>query len=358
MALNTAVRIIDADGHIMEDLAAINEFMPSPFKDYAPSRFTQLFPPLDHLHSARLSSVPPGSFSRVGPEGWSDFLDDIGIETTVLYPTGALSYGKIVSTEWAIAATRAYNDWLYETYLRRSPRFKGMGLIPLQEPEAAVEELRRIVQDLGMCGAFLPSTGLKAHLGSKEYWPVYQEADRLGCCLSVHGGCHSGLGFDDMNVYTAVNALGHPFGLLISFSAIVFNGIFDKFPNVKFAFLEGGVAWFLMAFERLDGAHASHVQYDPLAQYGPKANERAGDYILKHIKAGRIFVGCEGDEPTLPYAVKMFGSGPFMYSSDFPHEVTNESCREEIQKLLASEELAQADKEAVLYRNAERFYAL
>ena len=166
------------------------------------------------------------------------------------------------------------------------------------------------------------------------------------------------MGFDDINVYTPVNALGHPFGLLISFSAILFNGIFDKFPNIKIAFLEGGVAWFILAFERLDSSHATHVQYDPLGQYGPKGNERAGAYILEHVKAGRIFVGCEGDEAGLPYAVNMFGSSPFMYSSDFPHEVTIETCKEEIRELLASEELTQLDKEAVLYRNAERFYAL
>ena len=37
-----------------------------------------------------------------------------------------------------------------------------------------------------MLGAVLPSNGLKGNLGSKEYWPVYEEADRLGCVLAVH----------------------------------------------------------------------------------------------------------------------------------------------------------------------------
>ena len=108
-----------------------------------------------------------------------------------------------------------------------------MALIPLQDPAAAVEELRRAVQDLGMRGAILPSTGLKSHLGAKEYWPVYAEAERLGCCLAVHGGCHSGLGMDDLNVYTPVHALGHPYGMGIAFAGIVFNGICDKFPGIR-----------------------------------------------------------------------------------------------------------------------------
>ena len=38
-----------------------------------------------------------------------------------------------------------------------------------------------------MAGAMLPTRGLPNHLGAKEYWPVYEEADRLGCCLAVHG---------------------------------------------------------------------------------------------------------------------------------------------------------------------------
>ena len=136
-----------------------------------------------------------------------------------------------------------------------------MGLIPMQEPAAAVEELTRVVEELGFLGAMLPSMGLANHLGSKEYWPVYKEAERLGCSLSIHGGCHSGMGFDHLNVYAPVHAMGHPMGIMISLAGIVFNGIFDRFPGIRIAFLEGGVAWFLMAMERFDGSHASHSEY-------------------------------------------------------------------------------------------------
>ena len=51
---------------------------------------------MDHLHSGRAVETPPQRDGRapVGPKGWLDFLDDIGIEWTVMYPTVALSYGK------------------------------------------------------------------------------------------------------------------------------------------------------------------------------------------------------------------------------------------------------------------------
>jgi predicted TIM-barrel fold metal-dependent hydrolase len=348
--------IIDGDGHVMEDQNAIARSMPEQFA--AMYRRGAVFPPLDHLHLAG-GQTPPGSFRQVGADGWSEFMDDIGLRASVLYPTAGLAYGRIVNRDWALAATRAYNDWLYDTYLKVSPRFKGMALIPLQEPDAAIEELRHAVNDLGMCGAMLPSTGLSEPLGAKQFWPVYAEAERLGCCLAIHGGSHNGMGLDYLNVHAGVHGLGHPFGILISFASIVLNGVFDKFPSSRIAFLEAGVAWLFMAMERLHGSYASHVTDDPrqeLFQLHP--GEKVSGYIARQIAEGRLFVGVEGDEPLLAQAVKSVGNQPFLYSSDFPHEVNNETCREEIAELLENDELTQADKDAILHDNAERFYRL
>ncbi len=358
MASVNLERIIDGDGHIFEDFEAILKFMPPIYDDLRNIRRRGVFPPLDHMHS-QPSINPPGSFQDPGPEGWMDFLQDVGIDTAVLYPTVGLSYGRIIDLDWSIAVTKAYNNWLYETYLKDNPRFKGMGLIPMQEPEAAVVELRRVVQDLGMCGAMLPSTGLKAHLGSKEYWPIYAEADRLGCCLAVHGGSHSGLGFDDLNVFAATHAMGHPFGITISFAGMLFNGIFDRFPNVRLAFLEGGVGWFVMALERFSSSYKSHIPYDPRGEsFRLAPRETVSDYIVKQVKAGRLFVGVEGDEAALPYLVNTVGNEAFMFSSDFPHEVNNATCKDAIRELLKKEDLTSADKAAILHGNAERFYNL
>jgi predicted TIM-barrel fold metal-dependent hydrolase len=350
------MKVIDGDGHVFEDSDELGKFLPDDLRRAAPP--DRWFPPLDHFH-AFIGQTPPGSFRRdTKVDGWIDFMDDVGIDSAVLYTTGGLAVGKIFHRDWAIALTKAYNDWLHEAYLSKSPRFRGMALIPMQEPEAAVVELRRAVTELGFCGAMLPSTGLKDHLGAKEYWPVYAEADRLGCALGVHGGAHSGLGFDQMNVYTPVGGMGHPLGLLINFSGIVFNGVLDRYPNAKFGFMEGGVAWLLVALERFDRAHETHIQYNPRGELSPAPDEVVSDYISRHVKAGRLYVGCEGDEPGLAFACSQVGSEMFVYSSDFPHEVNNAMCREELAELIECAELSEADKENVLHANAERFYAL
>lgn len=351
-----AMRIIDADGHVIEDIAGIERYLPPAHRAHAGKFLSTLFPPMDHFHAAHLVTVPPEILNRgpVGFEGWMRFLDEVGIEKTVLYPTVGLGYGKMVSLDWMQAATRAYNDWISETYLERSDRFQALGLLPLRDPEAALKELRRIVTELGMAGAMLPSTGLAYPLGAHEYWPVYEEANRLRCCLGIHGGGHSGLGFDQLNIFSAIHALGHPIGIMIAFASMLFNGVFDRYPGMRVGFMEAGVAWILTMLERCDGSYKSQPSADALIEL--KKGESVRQHILDLIGNGRIFIGCEGDEPELAATIKVVGNRPFVFSSDFPHEVTAGSCREEIAELMGNEAIGQADKAAILAGNAERLY--
>ena len=178
----------------------------------------------------------------------------------------------------------------------------------MQEPDAAVAELRRIVEELGMCGACLPSTGTKSHLGSKEYWPIYAEADRLGCCLAVHGGNHIGLGFDHMNVFAPAHAIGHPLGMMINLGGMVFNGVFDRYPNLRVAYLEGGVAWLLLCMERFDSSYHTNTPINLRGDLLQLDDEkRPSEYIAKLAGEGRISVGCEGDELMLSRAIRLVG---------------------------------------------------
>jgi len=159
------MRVIDADGHVNDRLRMeeVAKYMPKG------NQFPPVFPELDHLHTYFLRKnravIRTGN---PGPKEWIEFIDNTGIEWTVVYPTSGLAVGRIVNEDWAIAACKAYNNWLYDRFLNISPRIKGMALIPLQNVDSAVEELNRAVKQLGMLGAMLPSNGegLKTHLGS------------------------------------------------------------------------------------------------------------------------------------------------------------------------------------------------
>jgi uncharacterized protein len=356
--------IIDGDGHVIEGRAGLDlvDFLPDPYRSARVSH--GIFPDFDNHHIEPVqyiagSGVDMLAHSPVGPKEWSNFLSEVGIAASVLYPSTGLAVGAITSRDWAIAVTRAYNDWLHSTYLKADPAFHGMALLPLQDPDAAVDELRRAVKELGMRGAMLPANGLRAPLGSKEFWPVYAEADHLGCALAIHGGSTSGLGFDGLEIRPAAHALAHPFAVLISLTSLIFNGVFDHHPGLRVGFLEGGVAWLLLACERFDRSYGTHVPYNPRGELlNLREGQRVLDYLAELAREGRVVIGCEGDEDDLTRAVTLLGSQAFMFSSDFPHEVSPEMCKEEIRELQELEGLSESQKSDILGETARRFYRL
>ena len=353
------MRVIDADGHVNDYAAGeeIAKYMPEG------NRSSVIFPVLDHLHWQYLRKYRDG-IGNPGPKEWDTFLEQSGIECTVVYPSAGLAVGRIVDGQWAIAACRAYNSWLYEKFVNASPKIKGMALIPVQDVEAAVEELRRAIKELGMRGAMLPSNGegIKGHLGAKVYWPLYEEAEKLGCCLAVHGGCHHHFGMDSFSTYYPIHALGHPFGIMVQAASMLAHGIFDRFPKLRVAFLEGGATWVPFFMDRIDRSYnKAHFQVDLTGELliGPKQDEKASDYFKRHIQEGRIFVGFDCDDSGLGFAVRKAGREPFLFASDFPHEIFDaEVCRHELNELLSREDLTLEDKEAVVGGNAAKLYKL
>ena len=270
---------VDADGHIMEPESELNEFVDDAFLGRGRLSFRQMLPSLDRFHTPRTRTVEQqGTFDAgVGPERWLEFLEKTGIECSVLYPTAGLSYGQVHFPEWAAAYARAYNDWLADRYMKFSDRFKGVALIPLQDVAASVAELRRAVGDLGMVAAMLPSNGLDRHFGSEQFWPLYEEAEKLGCALAVHGGCYGDLGFNSFKVFPATRALGMPFPLAIHMTGMMSEGVFDRFPDLRVGFLEGGTAWIPLVLDRLNRE----------VEYGGLRLERAP---IDYFRSGRVFI--------------------------------------------------------------------
>ena len=87
---------------------------------------------------------------------------------------------------------------------------------------------------------------------------------------------------DYLTPFAPINALGHPFGLMIAFAGIIFNGIFDKFPNLRIGFMEGGVSWLQMCIERFERSWETHIQYDGRQEY---IQLEPGDYCKRIHRA-------------------------------------------------------------------------
>jgi uncharacterized protein len=351
------IQIIDADGHINDHSEGdeIAKYMPKG------NQLSRLFPEFDHLHFRYLKQHRRATGNPTA-EDWSEFLDQTGISWTVLYPTAGLAVGRIVAEEWAILACRAYNTWLFEKFLTRNQRLNGMALLPIQNVDEAIRELHRAVTQWRMLGGMLPSNGeaIQGHLGNKIYWPLYEEAEKLGCALAVHVGCLHHMGLDSFSTYYPAHALGHPFSLMIQAAGMLAHGVFERFPNLRVAFLEGGATWLPFMLDRLDRSyHDGHRQLDLEGNLigGPRQNEKASDYLKKQLGAGRIFVGFDCDDDGLNTAIGKGGRESFLFGSDFPHEVFDaKKCRHEIDELLERDDLTEGDKESVLGGNALRFY--
>jgi predicted TIM-barrel fold metal-dependent hydrolase len=339
-------------------LDGIWDLMAEPYKNDRRKPGQSMFP-FDHLHTP-FGQTPPQSMTTRKTEfsEWVEFAKELNLEAAVLYPGWALGHGRITNANWAIAATRAYNDWLYKAYLSRSSIFKGLAVTPMQRPSAAAAELRRAVTELGFVGAVLPPNGLRGYIGDAEYWPVYEAANELGCCIAVHGGLHQDMGLNYMQYFAPVHALGHPFGIMISFASLLFNGVFERFPNVRFSFMESGVAWLSLILERFGSSSDAFKPWDIAAEPFQLTGKAVTAYIIDLLKSGRIFVGVEGDEHGLAEAIRNFGPQPFIFSSDFPHEVNVESCKHEVAELLENDEIAEGGKRAILRDNALTLYGI
>lgn len=349
--------VIDADGHVIEDQSIV-DYIEEPYRSKASKRIlTRVFPSLDfhHLGLNYLSDGAFGGGKPVGPKDWQSFVEFAGFEYSVLYPTWGLAMGNISHPDWACAVAHAYNSWLHDQYLTIEPKLKGMALIPLQDPAQAVVELRRAVTELGMLGAMLPSRGLPMDLGHKTYWPVYAEAEKLGCALAVHGGCHHGMGLDTFEAFVPIAGLGHPFSLMIAFSGMVYHGVFDMFPKLRVGFLEGGAGWLTFWMGRLDRCHGYFGEFNPQGTYhGPGPERKPSEYG----RSDRVFVGCEGAEDGLAYQIQRAGNHHFLFASDFPHEIGPEDIRHEVDEVEENTELNDDDKSAILADNARRFYQI
>jgi len=350
MAVARRDPVIDADGHVFESDAEIYEYLPAPYRGREILFATPFFPTLDGFHrqAQRVTDGRSGVLEIPTAEDWLEYLDHANIAVSVLFPTGGLGFGMLSDPTWASALAHGYNDYLYDRFLRFDPqRLKGMALIPLQDPQQAIAELRRAVGDLGMVGALLPAAGLREALGHRSYWPIYAAAEELGCILAIHGGPSTGLGLDKLQKLIEVRTLTHGFGQMTQMTSLMFEGVFDAFPRLKFAFCEAGCGWVPYLAERLDLEYKNRRVQAPDLKMAPS----------EHLQSGRIFLHAELGERGLAPGIELFGENVFFGASDYPHEPKHEF-PEVIEEFMEREDIPATAKRKILWDNPIAMYGL
>lgn len=339
-----AYAMIDGDGHVQEHDDEIREYLNEPARSGIKqvSNFP-FFPTLDGYQRDFFRAVQGMHPGYVGAEEWLSFMDETGIESTVLYPTAGLSVGMIQDPDWAVLVSKAYNDWMYDRYQKRSPRMLGVALLPLQDVEESVKELTRCVEELGMVAAMLPANsadmGIRKPLGDRSFWPIYAEAQRLNVPLAVHGAPSIGLGTNFLERTEAV-LLEHPLALMIQASSMLLSGMYDEFPRLKMAYLEADTGWVPYLIDRLTG----------------RAKEGVTDPI-DIMTSGRIYLSCQSGERSLRYAIERLSDEVILYASDYWHETPPEIV-EDIEILRNRDDLSDDNKRNIFRNNTIRFYEL
>jgi hypothetical protein len=340
-------RVIDADGHCVENDAQIQEFAEyrgKSLKNADRSCFAY-FPSLDGWFRAASDRIAAGD-----PESWVSFLGDTGMEMTFLYPTAGLAFGLVQDRDWAVGLAKGYNDWLYTMYTKRDSRLQGVALLPHLDVPAAVAELRRVVRELGMRGAVLPAaTGMAKAFGHPDFDPLWEEAVRLDVPIGFHGAPSKGFGFDFFDTFIKAHTLEHPFAILIQFTSMMFDGVFERFPRLRVAFLECGAGWVPYMMDRMDEEWEKRGK-----RWAPSLRKKPSEYI----REGEIYFSCEVEERTLPTVVELVGEDRIFFASDYPHERARSDFLHDIPEFIGRTDLSDTVKEKILLHNARRFYRL
>ena len=342
------IPVIDADGHVLENEKEIELYFEGDYKGVKRSGVFSLFPSLDGWPRGFVRGLDKISSTPV--KVWIDFIDKAKLGAAVLYPTAGLSFGLIQDPDWACVVARAYNNWLYDRFCKIDSRLKGVAILPVHNPKEAVAELRHAVTEQKMVAGLLPAvTMLNKGYGHSDFYPIYDEAQKLNVPLAVHGAVSRGLGFDFLQTMSMIHTLEHPIAQMIQLTSVVLDGVFDVFPKLRMGFLEAGAGWIPYMMDRMD--EKFHI--DRKRKHFPLSKLPS-----EYFKTGNIYATCETDEKILDAVVREMGEDFIMYPTDFPHEREAGEFAKDIPEFLERPDLSESAKKKILSENAKRFYAM
>ena len=245
------------------------------------------------------------------------------------------------SPERGIKLAQLSNDGFAETIAEHPDRFTALATLPLQDPTAAVEELERAVEELGLTGAMLLSNVNGKPLDAPEFDPVLAKAEKLDVPLYIHPT--SPINDKCMLDYRLVPIMGFGIDTSLATLRLVFSGALKRHPRLKLAASHvGGVFPHLRG--RIDvGFHAypeckEHIS-EPPSKY------------LKEVWMDSIIY----DNDVLMSALAFCGAGKMMLGTDHPHQIGDiQNAVNRIEALPISDE----DKELILGENARRLLKL
>ena len=279
---------------------------------YSGSYFPRVSPAAARTDAWPPNGKPPGSdlpFLR------EQLLDLWSIEVGILNPIVDENCPSQLHSEYGAALATAINDWQIDEWLDPEPRLRASMVVPSEDGELAAAEIdrragdRRFVQVLLLARTSEP-------LGRRKYWKMYEAAQRHRLPIGVHFG---GLGGH------AITGAGWPYfyledhvGMPQTFQAhiisLVFEGVFERFPELKIVLIEGGLAWLPPLMWRMDRA------WERLRAEVPHVRRPPSEYVREHFWITTQPMEEPPNRSHFPQLLNQLDmNDKLMFATDYPH---------------------------------------
>jgi len=262
-------------------------------------------------------------------------LKELGVDTQVLTLTTPGTHVEKPAT--AVKFATLVNDAFAEVARSRAGRFTALATLPLNDPAASVKELERACRVLGFRGAMLFSNVNGIGLNDARFWPLYEAANDLGAVLYIHP-THP-VGVEAMTDFWLMPLVGFLMDTTLAAAKIVFSGIPERFPKIRWALCHLGGAIPYLA-ERLDRGFEAFSECRANIPRPPSDYLRQFYYDTVNFNAG-----------ALKLAIAFAGVDHIMAGSDYPHQIGS------IPKMIESIrglDISEADRAAIFGGNATR----
>jgi predicted TIM-barrel fold metal-dependent hydrolase len=324
------VPVVDCDCHVYETTATAeiasyiqNPAVRRPFERYTQSMVMHAFMPGnlgDRNVAGRIKTdldmrLPAGAYAGAHPiaAGLLHSMEQMAIDYAILFPTPMLTLGTHPQPEMEVELARAYNRWLVERVLVASPRIRTMAYLPMSDPDASVAFIEEFGERPGILG-FMVTAVRYQPIHQNRFMRVFAALDERALPLAFHSGPNwSDRPFEQLNRFMSAHALGFPFYAMIQLTNIVVNGIQERFPRIRFIFMEAGQAWVPFLIARLDNEFRSRSSEAPLLRRLPS------EYIRE-----MYFTTQPLEQLDFAHQQAMFelmnAETQLLYSSDYPHQ--------------------------------------
>jgi hypothetical protein len=268
----------------------------------------------------RVTRYPLRTFEKVDGGGkhrdialTKRWMDAMGIDVAVLFPTPMLQLGLHPQVEVEVALARAYNRWLCERILAHEPRVRSMLYLPFNDAEESYKMVKEFGDKKGVCGFMITSARYRP-VHHNSYMKTYALIEEMGLPLAFHAGYNWGdSSISMLNRFISVHGLGFVIPNMIHMANWVMNGLPERFPKLKVLWIESGLAWLPFMIQRFDN------EYMMRSSEAPSLKKLPGEYITDMYYTSQP-MEMPKDMGMLEATFRMIkAETQLLYSSDYPH---------------------------------------